>query len=250
MKVNKKKALVALIAAAIGFSGTNLAHAQDSSVEVEVETQVSVGATTTREKPRLLPLRPAKVDELREKAGERIQNLRDGIKAQHVETRLEIRNATSVEDRMEVRQEAREQRDQMRDKAKEIRGNVKERIQALVKTHVGAVIKRSENALNMFDNLVQRMESRIEKLKTGGTNTASVETSLSASVALVAGPPLELEPAKVKATCVAETASTAILAPVTAPSVIWFVSTAPVAISVALMQPEHARLAAVAEASA
>ena len=47
-------------------------------------------------------------------------------------------------------------------------------------------MRRMNAALNQFENIVTRIESRIEKLKARGVDTASVEASLSTSVGLVA----------------------------------------------------------------
>lgn len=184
MHSNTKIHAAALIATALFVGTTSFAQAEDVTVETEIE--VSVQSTSSTPRPPIRPLRPQPLMELREDARERIIELREGMQERRIETRTEIRNATSGEERRSIIKEVREDREEMRDRAQEIRGNIKERLQTLVRTHVGSVVKRSENALNMFDNLVSRMESRIDKLKERGADTASVETSLSSSVSLVA----------------------------------------------------------------
>lgn len=184
MHTNTKIRAAALIASALVAGAASFAQAQEVTAEADVE--VSIQSTTSTPRPPIRPLRPQPLMDLRDDARERIIELREGMQDRRIEVRAEMQSATSGEERRSIIREAREDREEMRDRAQEIRGNIKERLQALVRTHVGAVVKRSENALNMFDNLVNRMESRIDKLKERGADTASVEASLSSSVSLIA----------------------------------------------------------------
>lgn len=184
MNSSTKVQAATLFASILLVGGAHIAQAQEVGVEAEVE--ISAQATTSRpslpsRSPRQQPLM-----QLREDARERIIDLREGMQDRRAEIRVEMQNASSGEERRTIIKQLRENREEIRDRAQEIRGNIKERLQVLVRTRVGAVIKRSENALNMFDNLVSRMESRIEKLKERDANTTSVEASLSASIALIA----------------------------------------------------------------
>lgn len=174
----------ALLAGSLGFSGAALANAQEVSVEAEV------AATTTRPKPRILPIPPDRINDLRVEAQERIKDLRDGMKDTRIEIRTEMRDASTSDERREIIKNVIEGRAEVRadirDRAQEIRGDLKQRLQELAKSHIGSILRRSENALNMFGNFVERIETRIEKLQENGANTSSVEASLRASVALVA----------------------------------------------------------------
>ncbi len=183
MNSSTKVQAATLLASILLVGGAQVAQAQEAEVEAEVE--ISAQATTSRPSLPQRPPRPQPLMQLREDARERIIDLREGMQERRAEIRVDMQNASSGEDRRTIIKEMRENREEIRDRAQEIRGNIKERLQVLVRTHVGAVVKRSENALNMFDNLVNRMESRIEKLKERGADTASVEASLSASVALI-----------------------------------------------------------------
>jgi hypothetical protein len=52
-------------------------------------------------------------------------------------------------------------------------------IKAMVRVHAGLIKQRFQLALRHFDNLLARIESRIDKLKAEGVATASVEAELS-----------------------------------------------------------------------
>ncbi len=194
------KYLAAGLAGLLGFGVFSSASAQTVSGSADVNVQVR--ATTSRP----LPARP--LIELREEAEMRLMQLRDGMVEQRLEVRAEMQHATTADERRNIIREARESAEERRDRAVEIRGNVKERIEMLVRTHVGAIIRRAENAINMFANLAERMEMRIDKLQAVGANTASVEASLDASLSLVAAAEADLEALKDLVASVRESSDT------------------------------------------
>lgn len=184
-----KLSLLPLIAAAIlGFTG--IAYAEEGSsgeTGASADVTMTVRATTTRPRPMPLQIMQDKKAQLRGDIRDVRQEMRGDLKEERLETRVEMRNATSGDERRDIMRGSVEDRKEIRGEARlEIKGNIKERLQALVKTHVGAVIRRTNAALNQFENIVTRIESRIEKLKTRGVDTASVEASLSTSVGLIA----------------------------------------------------------------
>ncbi len=180
------------IALAILLGFTGMAYAEENSsgeTSASAEVTMTVQATTTRPKPGPMPLQvmQEKKGELRQRAKDVRQEMRGDLKVERLETRVEMRNATTGAERRDIMKGSVEDRKEIRGEARaEIKGNIKERLQALVKTHVGAVMRRTNAALNQFDNIVTRIESRIEKLKARGVDTATVEASLSTSAGLVA----------------------------------------------------------------
>lgn len=188
----KARVLSAVLASTIIIFGASMTQAEEVAVETSAEVTVTTEAPT-RPRPFILP---RNAQEIRDAARERIEILRQNTIEQRAETRVDIRTASSAEERRDAVKEAQTERAEMRDRAQEIRGNLKERLQALVKTHVGAVIRRSENALNMFSNLVSRIESRITKLHDRGVDTTGVEASLAASVSLIASAKIDVEALK------------------------------------------------------
>ncbi len=185
-----KISLLPLIAAVI-FGLAGIVYAEDGTAETSASAEVTmtVQATTTRPRPRPMPLQvmQEKKAQLREGVRGAVQDMRGDLKEEHLETRVEMRNATSGAERRDIMKGSVEDRKEIRGDARaEIKGNIKERLRALVKTHVGAAMRRMNTALNQFDNIIERVDSRIEKLKGRGIDTASVETSLSTSVGLVA----------------------------------------------------------------
>lgn len=157
--------VIALIAL-LGIAGTAFAQA-NVSAQVDVDAEVK-------------PLRPVQI--LKEQR-EKIHSVKDVMQ----ERRLNAAgNATnSPEERMRV-QEAR-------DRAQELRGSLRDRLHALTQTHLGNIVHRLNAALERFNNLIARIESRIEKLQEREIDTESVEASLEISVRLVAGAEADIQ---------------------------------------------------------
>lgn len=152
----------------LGFASITFADTDVSvTAEVDVETK---------------PLRPIQL--LREQH-ENIQKMQDDIKRTRMEAVMEVKSATSGLDRKEIMQTARENQEGTRQEMRDARETFRERLQTLVKTHIGTIVRRLNAALEHFDSLVARIESRIEKLQSEGIDTAPVEASLAISVNLV-----------------------------------------------------------------
>ena len=177
-------AKISLLPIALGmlFCLAGIAYAEENG-----SGTATVQATTTRPRPMPLQIMQDKKAQLRGDIRDVRQEMRGDLKEERLETRVEMRGATSGPERRDIMRGSVEDRKEIRGEARlEIKGNIKERLQALVKTRIGAVIRRTNAALNQFDNIIERIESRIEKLKARGIDTASVETSLATSVGLVA----------------------------------------------------------------
>lgn len=158
-----------LVAVVLGFMGVNFAHAEETGASAEAN--VSVEAT--------LPPKPNPLQIIR-------ANLRENIKEHRTEVLTDLKNATAGAERRGVMQDARDDR-------AEFRANIKERLQTLMRTHIGWIIHRLNAALNHFDNIVTRIESRIEKLQARGVDTASVEASLLTATGLMATAEIDVQ---------------------------------------------------------
>ncbi len=171
------------LAAVFALSVAGVAHAQDAGAQMNVTMEATVR-----------PARPMPLDIMLEKKAQLrgdIRNVREemrgDLQVERVETRVQMREAATGTARRDIMKESIEDRREIREDARaEIRGTLQERIQALVQTHIGNALQRMKTALGRFDNIIDRIESRIEKLKAAGTDTASVEASLATSASLVA----------------------------------------------------------------
>ena len=150
---------------ALLLAGATTALAQGTSAEANVETDTSVN------------MRPLQIlhdtrAELKADARLELGGLKDEAGDIRTNARIELKNASSGPER----------RDIVREAGVELRANIKERLQVLFRTHLGSIMARLNAAIQHFDNIAARIESRIEKLDEAGVDTATVETSLSTAV--------------------------------------------------------------------
>ena len=184
--MNKTTQIAVLpLVTAILLGGAGFASAESIDASAEVR------ATTTR--PALRPLQL-----LRDEAKGVIKNMRIDIKDSREQMRDDIKNATSSEERRAIMNENRTENASARDDARaEVKADISERLSAiklkisdrtkeLFKTHVARASNRLDAVLGSLDKFVERIQSRITKLKGGGANTTSVEASLASSVSLIA----------------------------------------------------------------
>jgi len=165
--VNTSAGIAVAMIAFLSF--TSMAFAQSVDVDASVGAQVK-------------PLRPI---ELLKQQREKMQDIQGDIKARQLNAVSDIKNASSGPERRDIMRDARMENKESREEMRELRGTFRDRLHALVQTHIGTIVNRFNNALERFDNLVARMESRIEKLEDRGVDTTSVEASLAISVDLV-----------------------------------------------------------------
>ena len=170
MQLAIQKAGITALGIALTFASLSVALAQEVSAEANVSAQVNLGAQGQR--PRPLQLLHDTRMQLKANAGEELGGLKTDAKNFRMETRAEFKNASSGPERQGIRMEARA----------ELKTNLKERMQVLFRTHLGSAIARFNAAIQHFENIVTRIESRIEKLKERGVNTASVEAELDLAV--------------------------------------------------------------------
>ena len=162
---------ILLIVSVLIFASASMASAQDTSVETSASVETNTGGQ--------LPQKPRPLQLLHDVRANVKNTVLGEIRDMKIETRVDLKVATTGAEKRAVVQDARGE-------FKEVRSNVKERLQALFRTHLGSAIARLNAALRHFDNIVERIESRIEKLKGRGVDTTSVEASLATSVGLIA----------------------------------------------------------------
>lgn len=152
--------------------------------EEEVDTGVSVEPSVREITP--LQFIKEKRLELQQKARLDLETSKKALQNARMEVRIDLKDASSSSERRTTVGEMRDKREDARGEKKEIRAGLKARLQSLMRTHLGASVARLNAALRHFDNFVERIDSRIEKLKERGADTASVETSLSEAVVRIA----------------------------------------------------------------
>ena len=172
---------IALVLLVVGV-GTALVHAE-TIVETSASTEISAEVQTAPLKTRPLQLLREKSMELKEKARTQVEDLKDEATEIRTNVRIDLKNASSGPERHDI----------VRDARTELKANLKERLQALFRTHLGSVIARLNIALQHFNNFVSRIESRIEKLQERGVDATSVEASLTVAVSAIATAEADVE---------------------------------------------------------
>ncbi|HCM43614.1 MAG: hypothetical protein UY39_C0017G0005 [Candidatus Kaiserbacteria bacterium GW2011_GWC2_49_12] len=171
-------AFVVTLAFPLILVGTgSFVQAQEADAEVIVEPSARTIAPLQLIKEKRLELQKKARLEL-EASKETLQNVR-------TEMRPDFKSASSSTERRTLIDEMRDKREGAREEQKGIRANLKERLQSLMRTHLGASIARLNAALRHFDKFAERIDSRIKKLKERGADTTSVEALLSDTVVLI-----------------------------------------------------------------
>lgn len=179
MHVTIQNTAIFLITALMFVLGSaSIAFAEDASVEVEAEasTDTQVGVPPFQGKPRPLQILYDTRKELKDEAKGELKMLKqEGVEIR-ANTKAEFKAASSGPDR----------RDAIKEGRLEMKANMKERLQILFRTHLRNAMNRMETAIEHFENFVDRIESRIEKLKERGVVTTSIEAKLDVAVDAIA----------------------------------------------------------------
>ncbi len=123
-------------------------------------------------------------DSAQEKREEFRTELKDDMKNAATGTRRDVMRG-AIEDRKELQKEIKDDRMQMRSEIKERKAALKDRIKDALKTRLGSAITRLNNAVQQFDSLSARIQSRIDKLKASGATTTTAESALSSAASLI-----------------------------------------------------------------
>lgn len=148
-----------------------------------------------------LPMQPQReaVKEFRQEAAEvrgeireDRREFREGVAStsasMRTETRSALKNASTSEERREIREDAREDRREfredvastsasMRSENKEKREDLREKARELVVGRLKTVAQRFSGAIERFDQIKARIDSRIEKLAASGIDTSIAKTA-------------------------------------------------------------------------
>jgi hypothetical protein len=128
-----------------------------------------------------------------------IKNVRDNLKANAVDLRTNTkeqmptrdgsasggRMATTSIERREIERSAVEQRKGLMETRKASSTEIRDQRKELARQHVGAIEKRYGIALRQFENLIARIQSRIEKMKGNGYDTGQAESALRLAISAV-----------------------------------------------------------------
>ena len=188
MQLLRYSGLSILLGLALLLASASIAFAQEASAEANAETNVKVRPLQILHETRV---------ELKADARTELGGLKDEATGIRMDARIELKNASS----------GAERRDIAKDAAVELRANIKERLQVLFRTHLGSIMARLNAAIQHFDNIAARIESRIEKLNDAGVDTASVEASLRAAVEANATAEADVEALSTLASSVTETSN-------------------------------------------
>jgi len=141
------------------------ALAQD--VQTDADVQVSGGATVPQ--PFIKPL-----DALKARAKEIKQGAMDARIDLRADTKVRMQNATTSGERKDILKGAAGARvDIMKDRkasSTDLRGDVK----ALIRWHGGLIKQRFVLAIRHFNNILTRIDTRLDKLQSEGVNTDAV----------------------------------------------------------------------------
>ena len=150
----------------------------DTSAAVQIDAQVRTNQTQTRP----LQLLREKALELKQDTRNQIDETKDRVLDVRATMQADIKTSTSAPIRRDLIQQAQDRLGELRDRQVELRGTLRERLQALLRTHLGSAIARLNAALRHFDNIVVRIESRIEKLQDREIDTTSAEALLEVAI--------------------------------------------------------------------
>lgn len=146
------------------------AHAREGEDRAEIDASINTGVTAP------LPKLPIRAD---------IKANRDAIK-----TEVQIKRASTTEirgDRKEVREEMREDRKDARASSSEVRKEVRasttaarkdarrENVEKNISSHASRMTERLNAAVDRFEKIIVRLDSRIAKLKAEGKVTTDAE---------------------------------------------------------------------------
>lgn len=225
--ITKKSMSIRLVAISTAFFFAfvlflgGIAVAQEASVGADASAEVSTEVKSERSKTGAFQFiknvranlqgKRDVIKEAREEEKDIRQDVRSTIKAEaNVDVRREMKDAEK-ERRADVREEKKEQREEIKEKREEARGGLRARVHNLLRAHLGAIVNRLTVSLRYFDNMVKRMESRIQKLKDRGVDTTSVEASLATAVNLIATAKTDVKAITDAVDAVADTSDSAAL---------------------------------------
>lgn len=173
-----KISLLALAATAALLAFSGVTFAQES---------VTVPSTMVPKNIRAL-IQDTRVQRAGVKAAAQVS--KENVQKKAVDLRQSTKNAmtaaTSSAERRAIEKNAIEERKGIISERQASTTAMKEQLNMLARQHVGAIEQRYAIAIKQFENLAGRIQSRITKMKAGGTDTTSAETALSLAQAAIA----------------------------------------------------------------
>lgn len=160
------KHLPIILVLVISFTFVGFALAQEADVMVETEVNVAPSG----------PIRP--LDLARQKAMEIKQNAINAKAQLRADTSADWQNASTAPEKRALMQGAMEdRRDIARDRMASTT-NLMQKVRGVIYQHAGVIKQRFVLAMRHFEQFVERIETRIDKMAAAGVDTASVEAQL------------------------------------------------------------------------
>lgn len=114
-----------------------------------------------------------------------ITNVREDAKEKRMDlqraSKDKIRAATSSDAKRDVVKDTRQNAKTIIEARRASTTPLKQELKELTRKHFAVSIQRFSIAIKQFDNLAQRIQSRIDKIKSTGIDTSSVEAALAAA---------------------------------------------------------------------
>ena len=165
---------------ALATASLLIANAQTSTVGVSVTANTQVNSTSTRPATSTL-----KKNLIQEKVRMHASNTEDR-KELHTDTHMLLKNATSAEDRKDIKDEAKEKRENMRESNKDDRKELNERFKDLFKNKMSKVIQKLDGADAHLQNALVRINTYIDTYNASSTNTVKISKTSSEFLKLIA----------------------------------------------------------------
>ena len=170
----------------VSFAFVGFALAEETSVDTSADASVQVST-----EPSGKPIKP--LDLIRAKAGQIKQGAVDAKAQLQANTRMNLQNASSGPEKRDIMKGAVNARIDIAKERKASTTDLRQKMQGVIRQHAGLIKERFSLALRQFAQLTARIESRIEKLKADGVDTASVEADLTLSKAASASAKADIE---------------------------------------------------------
>ncbi|HEY4514451.1 MAG TPA: hypothetical protein VJH69_03975 [Candidatus Paceibacterota bacterium] len=157
------------IAVTLLLASAGIVSAQDSTTTLPIKPRPVV-QTLQNIKAERTDIKSA-IKDVRVDTQEKMEDLR-------LDTKTKIRVATSSEVRVDLIKNTRVEAKRILEAKKATTTQMRLQLKALTRQHFGVTLNRYTIALKQFDNLATRIQSRIDKLKTGGVDVRAAESAL------------------------------------------------------------------------
>lgn len=155
----------------------SFASAQETSVDVSAEASVQTSPP---------PPGPRPLQQFREQKQQIIQETRDNKRELRRDTVQDLKAAMpGAGERRDVVKQFKEDRGAIMENRREDMQDLRQKMKEKVRQHAGLIRERFSNAIRHLNQIMARVETRIEKMKSSGVDVSSVESlQIKAEVAI------------------------------------------------------------------